>query len=89
MGESLLKPPTWGSLAAAANASMQADIDRVSRQASWDALPGWDDLPGWGDLFDTLDMWVLKVRSQPAAVGCSNEMIIAEAMRLRKEARGG
>jgi hypothetical protein len=81
MGKSLLTPPTWGNIADAAFASMKADRDRLSRQASWDNLPTWDDLN------NTREMWILRVRSSWAAVGCSDEQIEAEAMRLYQESR--
>ena len=61
MSESLLKPVGWGNIADEAFASMQADIDRVSRQASWSNLPTWDDLN------NTPEMWIMRVRSSWAA----------------------
>lgn len=84
MSESLLKRP---SLVAAANASMQSDIDRVGRSATWSNLSGWTDLLGWNDLFDDPDVWIQKVKAQWAAVGCSDDVIIAEAKRLYRASR--
>jgi len=85
MGESFLKSPSWGNLADAANKEMQNTIDGFWRRASWDnpALATWDTLN------NSLEMWEMRVRAQWVAVGCTDEMIRMEAMRLMKEAMQG
>lgn len=83
LSKSLLNPPTWGNLADGAFAEMNATIEGFWKSASWDVIPTWD------DLMNTPEMWELRVRSQMAAVGCSDEVIKAEARRLMALAARG
>ena len=81
MSESLLKRR---SAYDEAIAEMKATRDRVSAEASW-SNPG---ITTWADLNDAPEMWILKVRSSWAAVGATEESIIAEAKRLWRESKG-